>query len=601
MFRKWLSEHAVESYDYSGVLFEKASNRSFWEAVYSEEYVREAESYLGYEWPLIRARDYIAFQKEGNRLQQEIPHFAKRKALLSLLMGEVLEYQGRFIADIADGLFNICEETFWGVSAHMIMLDMSRQLPDVQDPCLDLFAAETGALVALTLYLLEDSLRDYCPELVERVRQELQHRIVDLYLNSKAFWWMGYERETVNNWNPWVLSNVLTVFLTTQERTEDFYRGIRKMLFEIEKIYTSFPDDGGCDEGTSYWGVCGGTIYEFCEQLYLATGGAINFFPDEKIRNIGRYQYRAYIGNNKFVNFADGGSKGDAAWKSILYGYGKRIEDPVLSGLAGEALGERNAKVPANRGTYAKRALWNLIYRSEIENQPRQELPETTLLPDVENAFVRSGKWYFAAKGGHNDESHNHNDVGSFIAYYDTEPVLVDPGCGVYTKKTFSPQRYEIWTMRSEWHNLPVVNGQQQPYGQKYRSGGFLLEGKTCKVRFEGAYPPEAGLEKLERTLSLGENGLELTDSFRFDADSNAVQAHFVTPLEVRVCENGVLLGEMYRLQPDCEGEFRVEKQEFFGDEKLNATWGQDWLNRIVFTISAGQQETVKFRLMKQA
>ena len=36
-------------------------------------------------------------------------------------------------------------------------------------------------------------------------------------------------------------------------------------------------------------------------------------------------------------------------------------------------------------------------------------------------------------QGRHNDESHNHNDVGSFILMHQREPVLVDVGNVVYT------------------------------------------------------------------------------------------------------------------------------------------------------------------------
>jgi len=41
--------------------------------------------------------------------------------------------------------------------------------------------------------------------------------------------------------------------------------------------------------------------------------------------------------------------------------------------------------------------------------------------------------FYFSAMGGHNDESHNHNDVGTSILIYNGNPVLVDVGSGAYT------------------------------------------------------------------------------------------------------------------------------------------------------------------------
>ena len=53
---------------------------------------------------------------------------------------------------------------------------------------------------------------------------------------------------------------------------------------------------------------------------------------------------------------------------------------------------------------------------------------------------------FVAAKGGFNNESHNHNDVGTFSLYVNTIPVIIDAGVGTYTKQTFGKDRYTIWT-----------------------------------------------------------------------------------------------------------------------------------------------------------
>ena len=37
---------------------------------------------------------------------------------------------------------------------------------------------------------------------------------------------------------------------------------------------------------------------------------------------------------------------------------------------------------------------------------------------------------FVAAKGGFNNESHNHNDVGTFSLYVNTIPVIIDAGVG---------------------------------------------------------------------------------------------------------------------------------------------------------------------------
>lgn len=65
--------------------------------------------------------------------------------------------------------------------------------------------------------------------------------------------------------------------------------------------------------------------------------------------------------------------------------------------------------------------------------------PEFSWLPDIELMTAREqegGKdgFFIAAKGGHNAESHNHNDVGGYIVYNDASPVLIDAGSGTYTK-----------------------------------------------------------------------------------------------------------------------------------------------------------------------
>ena len=38
-------------------------------------------------------------------------------------------------------------------------------------------------------------------------------------------------------------------------------------------------------------------------------------------------------------------------------------------------------------------------------------------------------------------------------------PVIIDAGVGTYTRQTFSSERYTIWTMQSNYHNLPMING----------------------------------------------------------------------------------------------------------------------------------------------
>lgn len=590
MFRKWLEEHKVSDFDFSGVVFEKASNREFWQPRFKKEYVENAEQYLRFEWPLIRATDYIAFNAEGNRIKQETPHFKKRTALIALLIGEVLEYKGRFIPDIVDGIFNICEESFWGVSSHI----GHKKLP-CGEHYIDLFAGETGSLIAIILYLLRDELFEFWPQIIDKAEYNLNERIVKPYIKYNDFWWM----DGTNNWNPWIHSNILTVFLLTKQNDEVFYKGIEKMLKKINTFYSAYPDDGGCDEGITYWSLSGGSIYDFCDQLFRATKGKINFFEDDKIKNIADYAYKAYIGNNYFVNFADGSCKGLPLWKSIFNGYGGRTGNHNLIELSKETFGPQNNTLWSMRTTYIKRSLNNVIYSDLINEKCNLKLCEDAVLPILENAFAREDKWYYAAKGGHNNESHNHNDVGSFMVFYDSAPLLVDPGCGDYTKKTFSKDRYDIWTMRSEWHNTPTVNGKNQLAGRKYCADEFSYENKKCRVSFSDSYEEGSNLNKLIREISLSDSGIEITDEFEFGSNDNTIAENFITPLSVEIKDNTAIIDGKFILSADCDIEISVNKQEFFGDEKLTLAWETDSMNRIVFKTVADDNKIIKIKLRR--
>ena len=140
--------------------------------------------------------------------------------------------------------------------------------------------------------------------------------------------------------------------------------------------------------------------------------------------------------------------------------------------------------------------------------------------------------WFLGAKGGYNNESHNHNDVGSCVVYVRDIPVLVDAGVGTYTKQTFNHDRYKIWSMQCDWHNLPMINGTAQPAGAQYRSknASCNLSKGMFSLDLADAYPPESGCRKWVRTYRLAPKGapsVTITDSFALDARTQPDVEHF--------------------------------------------------------------------------
>ncbi len=116
--------------------------------------IGNAEQYLGYDWPVGKASVFLDYVQDGNRTRYQDTHFKRRVALVALVTGELVEGKGRFLEDIVNGIWAISEETFWGVPAHLSLQERGHGLPDVNDPVVDLFAAQTAQILAWTSYLL---------------------------------------------------------------------------------------------------------------------------------------------------------------------------------------------------------------------------------------------------------------------------------------------------------------------------------------------------------------------------------------------------------------------------------------------------------------
>lgn len=144
--------------------------------------------------------------------------------------------------------------------------------------------------------------------------------------------------------------------------------------------------------------------------------------------------------------------------------------------------------------------------------------PHDVWYPSVGILVSRRGAYALGGKAGSNADSHNHNDVGSVTLYRDGRPLLIDVGVETYSKKTFSPQRYEIWTMQSGWHNLP----QFDPDGAKYDQqpgAAFAAADVTVTDALDGlamdlapAYGSVPGLGRYRRSVHLTDTGLTLRD-----------------------------------------------------------------------------------------
>ena len=575
--------------------------------------VSAGEEALEFEWPNLPATVFMEFHLNGNRSNYQDIQNARRHALSDLVLAELIENRGRFMESIVNGIWATCEETYWGVPAHLSLQEAGNGLPDAEEPSVDLFAAETGAQLAWINFLLKAKLDEYHPLVSRRIEYEIDRRILTPCLEKTKYWWMGFEADrTVNNWNPWINSNWLTCILLSEKDPDRRDRALEKCLKSIDVFINGYPDDGGCDEGPSYWGHAGGSLFDCLDLIYMASGGKVSLFADPLIINIAEYIMKVHIADSWFINFADASAR-MTSYPAIIYRYGQRIGNPRLQGFAAFLARESGSLEEAPSG-YLSRRLRKMFTASDLLNtQPDAPLLGDAWMPDLQvfSARDKAGTtegFYLAAKGGHNAESHNHNDVGNFILYLDGKPAIIDAGVETYTKKTFSSQRYEIWTMQSQYHSLPTINGAMQKDGSEFRAEKVRYSADEKQVDFSlelsGAYPEEAGLKKLERKLLLvrGESA-SLTDSFAvsevkgafFLSLLTAAKPDMASPGNIELADPGLRISFSDDLFTAKIEPIKIE------DNRLRSSWGEE-IYRIVLTLENPEVEgvyMVEFRRME--
>jgi hypothetical protein len=348
--------------------------------------------------------------------------------------------------------------------------------------------------------------------------------------------------------------------------------------------------------------------------LYSACQGQVNPFQEALVQEIGRFIYRVHISGDYFVNFADASARVVPS-PAVVYGYGKRIGDAELLAFGAWLADRAGLYASINQVEGYSRGLGRLLaalflYPELSAVQAQAPLKRDVWLDQIQVMAARDegyspSGFYVAAKGGHNDESHNHNDIGHFIVYFDGKPLLVDAGVETYTRKTFSPQRYEIWTMQSAYHALPTIDGIMQSPGRNFAASQVRYQADDQQVEFflnlAGAYPSEAHLEAyLRRILFQRRAWLEVQDSFSLNAPAGELAMSLLTPCGidlnapnlVKLCARSLpanLETATGQIEYSIEGSdpqaarLTVSAERIpIEDSRLAPIWG-DHLNRLVF------------------
>jgi hypothetical protein len=477
---------------------------------------------------------YRMFARSGDRARFEACFFQRRRNLAAAALGQFLRPRPETLAAVHDYLWAICEESTWILPAH-------------ERGGIDLFACETALWLTETLALLEGQI---APEVATRVRAEVERQVVGPFMafvagapaervpdgrenladlvagrQPHSFGWINGH----NNWNGVCSGAMGAVMLWLEPDPRRLARGLNALLGSLERFLdTAFCADGASDEGVSYWQYGLVNFAAFAELLRGRTRGRVDLLAHPRMKPIARFPLAVCLSPGRFYNPAD-----CPPALELAPGLAARLAARTgVRDLPGLAAGRLN--LSHSLSTTLRSLLW-------WDGRSRRAPSVRDSLLSAAGVFrLRSGGLVLAGKAGHNFESHNHNDVGSFVLHCGGEDLLCDPGAPPYTREFFGPRRYELFLQaQSRGHSVPVVDGRQQSFGrafcgriERFDPGATR---KSVEMEIAGAYPVKR-LRSLRRKLELLPGGrFVLEDRFAFPRRPLPVEEAFVTWLPVTV------------------------------------------------------------------
>ncbi len=535
------------------------------------------------------------YDTTGNRLSYENVYFHRRRCLgIFALMAWL--YQGNdYLSLTEDYLWAICNEFTWALPAHL----NGNSLNDKVNPLtLDLFACETAQTLAEITYLLKERLN---PAIVLRCQSEVERRIFTPFLaRTTPYWW-----ETCHmNWASVCAGSIgMAAIWQISDDTKRLATILSQLLPVMEYFLSGFENDGVCLEGLSYWTYGMSYFTAFADLLAIRTDGKLDLLANDKVKAIAAFQGKCYFEGGHTVSFSDAdandtfrigitnylahyfnhdiplppatsaakfGTDACARWCQMFRDFVWTATAPeATTGCCGatqlvtSCCSMSEQAVPAT----TQAAIQAVSVDTHASTQAVAQAISSAPHPQSSACVLPDAKWLIfrdvhanagAIKGGHNDEPHNHNDVGSFFFLLHGSEVLTDLGAGEYVKDSFSDKRYTIFTNNSFSHSVPIINGNGQKTGREYAACEYLFTDDRASMNIAPAYGDDT-LSSLIRTLTFDSTAhtLTLCDSYTFTEAPVSLAERFVTRQKPALADSFVTLysenGETCHLSFDTD------------------------------------------------
>lgn len=524
---------------------EQIRNHPFY-ASHVKECREKAERFSKQDIRSIKYSYFKAYDETGDRIQFQTIYMEHREILIAYAMACLID--GTHITDLEDIIWAICDEYSWCLTAHfryggtkvVEMLNEEkkgdgkmRPFYRKQEHMIDLCAAATAAILSEVIAMFEERL---APLVVYRARTLIRERVLEPFMeiNTPFFW------ETADfNWSAVCAGNIGIAAIYMIDDSDMLAPILSRVVDSMDCFLSGFGKDGVCQEGLGYWDYGFGNFIYFADLLLHRTDGAIDLFADEHVKTVALFEQRSFLDGIHAISFSDCAPNVQYEY-AVAYYLKKRYPEVEIPPLT-------CAKPMMGNTEY-----WTVVVRNFLWSDPDEPIypfkDQDLFLEDAQWVISRkTGNGHtasFAAKGGHNDEPHNHNDLGSFMFSVDEEVFLCDLGGGLYTRQYFSEERYNMLVTGSQGHSVPIVNGNYQKDGKAFAAHQVSAVLNEEKVIFSAdltkAYP-ECDLESLNRKLTFVKGeipSLVIQDTATFQNEICPFTERLITKYPVTVKEN---------------------------------------------------------------
>lgn len=543
---------------------------------YKQELRKAGQALLDKPMPELTEELFSMYEKTGNRIAYENVYFGRRKMLSVFGVLAMLDDRKEDIEKLEEVITAVCEEECWALPAHV-----DRQGDECWQLTIDLFAAETAFYLAEIISKLKERLSS---QVYKRAKEEVFRRVLTPFLETKAnhFWWENCDM----NWCAVCNGSIGSAAIWLIKDTEILHPLLQRICAGLTHYIEGFTEDGACLEGMRYYTYGMGFYVGFADLLRSYTKGEMDLLKAPKLKKIALFQQVCFLPGGGTVCFADGDRSDTFRMGMTLYLAMQypEMRIPDMGAAAGWDSDNCYRYMMISRDIFFTEA-----YLARLE---QAECAQANIgNRNVGQSWLKDAQWcvcnsrngaVLACKGGHNEEPHNHNDVGSFFYMADGVMVLADLGAGEYTREYFGEKRYEQLCCRSLGHNLPLIDGMEQLPGRERRATEFSsdTEGEIL-IGLEAAYNlAENELVRRKYKFDMEEGTVIVEDSFSF-CKERRVTENLVTTYPPQIRDDGFSIptkGGIYEIFCDGGENYRILQEEYHNHEGIvEKVWLMQW------------------------